>query len=236
MKDETAVKAYSDKAKTNPYAFVVYQPQGKDGTDMGRNLIIQFISDTLSAMVVAFVLGLGAFGFSKRVFIATALGLFSWLTLSVPYWNWYRFPTDFTLGAMLEQVIGWLLAGVALALQFLGPRLQLLALALQRFEGANIELEATGGRQACGSFGQLAAQERGIEHRGIPEMKRDAELSPRPAHSRNECLQSAAAPPQEPGHGHASQQPADHLLKHGAEREIGRKPIPVPIRDAEGQP
>jgi hypothetical protein len=121
MKDQAAVKAYSDKAKTNPYAFVVYQPQGKDGTDMGRNLIIQFISDTLSAMVVAFVLGLGAFGFSKRVFIATALGLFSWLAVNVPYWNWYRFPTDFTLGALLEQVLGWLLAGVAMA-WFLGRR------------------------------------------------------------------------------------------------------------------
>lgn len=121
MKDEAAVKAYSDKAKANPYAFVVYQPQGKDGMDMGRNLVTQFISDTLAAIVVAFVLALGAFDFAKRVFIATALGLFSWLTLSVPYWNWYRFPTDFTLGALLEQVIGWLLAGVAMA-WFLGRR------------------------------------------------------------------------------------------------------------------
>ncbi len=121
MKDEAAVKAYSDKAKLNPYAFVVYQPHGKDGMDMGGNLITQFVSDTLSAMVVAFVLGLGAFGFSKRVFIATALGLFSWLTISVPYWNWYRFPLDFTLGSLLEQVLGWLIAGVAMAL-FLGRR------------------------------------------------------------------------------------------------------------------
>lgn len=121
MKDEAAVKAYSEKAKSNPYAFVVYQPQGKDGMDMGGNLATQFISDTLSAIVVAFVLGLGAFGFSKRVFIATALGLFSWLTLSVPFWNWYRFPLDFTLGTLLEQVLGWLIAGVAMA-WYLGRR------------------------------------------------------------------------------------------------------------------
>lgn len=115
MKDESAVKAYSEKAKSNPYAFVVYQPQGRDGMDMGGNLLTQFISDTLSAFVVAFVLGLGAFGFSKRVFIATALGLFSWLSINVPYWNWYRFPLDFTLGALVEQVVGWLLAGAAMA-------------------------------------------------------------------------------------------------------------------------
>ena len=121
MQDEAAVKAYSAKAVASPYAFVVYQPQGKDGIDMGGNLLTQFVSDTLSAIVVAFVLGLGAFGFSKRVFIATALGLFSWLTVSVPYWNWYRFPLDFTLGSLLEQVLGWLIAGVSMA-WFLGRR------------------------------------------------------------------------------------------------------------------
>ena len=49
------------------------------------------------------------------LFIATALGLFSWLTLSVPYWNWYRFPLDFTMGSLLEQVRGWMLAGIAMA-------------------------------------------------------------------------------------------------------------------------
>ena len=115
MSDPAAQKAYSEKAKANPYAFVIFQPQGKDGMDMGGNLVRQFISDSLSAFVVAFVLALGAFGFGKRVFIATALGLFSWLTISVPYWNWYRFPLDFTIGSLLEQVLGWLLAGVAMA-------------------------------------------------------------------------------------------------------------------------
>ena len=115
MSDPAAGAAYSAKAKSNPNAFIVYQPQGRDGMDMGPNLIKQYISDTLSALIVAFVLALGAFGFAKRVFIATALGLFSWLTLSVPYWNWYRFPLDFTMGSLLEQVLGWMLAGIAMA-------------------------------------------------------------------------------------------------------------------------
>jgi hypothetical protein len=115
MSDEAAVKAYSERARTSPYAFVIFQPVGRDGMEMGGNLAKQFISDTLSAMVVAFVLALGAFSFSKRVFVATALGLFSWLTVSVPYWNWYRFPLDFTVGNLLEQVLGWMIAGIAMA-------------------------------------------------------------------------------------------------------------------------
>ena len=115
MSDPVAVKAYSEKAKANPYAFVVYQPQGRDGMDMSGNLLKQFVGDVLSALLVAFVLALGAFGFGKRVLVATALGLFSWLTVSVPYWNWYRFPLEFTLGSLIEQVAGWFLAGMAMA-------------------------------------------------------------------------------------------------------------------------
>ncbi len=115
MSDEAAGKAYSEKAKTNPNAFIVFQPQGQDGLDMTDNLVKQFVADTLSALIVAFVLALGAFGFGKRVLISVLLGLFSWLTVSVPYWNWYRFPLDFTIGSLLEQVVGWLLAGIAMA-------------------------------------------------------------------------------------------------------------------------
>ena len=115
MSDQAAIKAYSEKAKANPYAFVIYHPQGRDGMDMSANLLKQFIADTLSSLVVAFVLALGVFGFGKRVLTATALGLFSWLTVSVPYWNWYRFPLDFTIGSLLEQVLGWFLAGMAIA-------------------------------------------------------------------------------------------------------------------------
>ena len=115
MQDEAATAEYSGRAKANPYAFVVYQPQGSDPMDMGRNLGIQFVSDTLSAMVVAFVLALGALGFGRRVLVSAAIGLFSWLTVSVPYWNWYRFPLDFTVGNLIEQVVGWTLAGAAMA-------------------------------------------------------------------------------------------------------------------------
>lgn len=115
MQDEAAKAEYSERAKDNPYAFVVYQPQGRDSLEMGRNLGIQFVSDTLSALVVAFVLALGNFGFGRRVLTAAAIGLFSWLTVSVPYWNWYRFPTDFTVGNLVEQVVGWTLAGAAMA-------------------------------------------------------------------------------------------------------------------------
>ena len=115
MSDPAAAKAYSLTAKANPYAFVIYQPQGEDNLEMTDNLVKQFVSVLLSALLVAYVLALGAFGFGKRVLISTLLGLFAWLTISVPHWNWYRFPLDFTIGILLDQVIGWMVAGVVMA-------------------------------------------------------------------------------------------------------------------------
>jgi hypothetical protein len=43
------------------------------------------------------------------------MGLFGFLSILVSYWNWYGFPTDFTIGAVLDEVIGWFLAGLVLA-------------------------------------------------------------------------------------------------------------------------
>ena len=61
------------------------------------------------------MLSLVAGSLGRRVLVGAAAGLFAWLAVSVPYWNWYMFPGDFTFGALLEQVIGWTLAAAAAA-------------------------------------------------------------------------------------------------------------------------
>ncbi len=50
-----------------------------------------------------------------RVLFVTLLGIFGFATVSVPYWNWYGFPTDFTLAEAIDHVVGWFLAGLVLA-------------------------------------------------------------------------------------------------------------------------
>ena len=115
MGDKAVLKAYSEKAVTSPYAFVVYLPQGEDMMQMGPQIGRQWASDTLAALALAFVLGLAGLGSRRRVALAAAAALFTWLCTMVPYWNWYRFPLDFTLAALVEQLVGWLLAGAAMA-------------------------------------------------------------------------------------------------------------------------
>lgn len=115
MMDEAAMKQFAPVETSNPYAFVIYQPQGRDSADMGANIGTQAVSNILAGLLAAFVLAAGAFGFAKRVGLAVVLGVFAWMTVSVPWWNWYRFPTAFILESLIEQVVGWALAGLVMA-------------------------------------------------------------------------------------------------------------------------
>ena len=115
MGDAAEVIAYQQQAIRSPYAWVVYMPQGDDMTRMGPQIGRQWASDTLSALALAFVMGLAGIGFRRRLALAAAAVAFAWLSTMVPYWNWYRFPLDFTWAALIEQLIGWLIAGAAMA-------------------------------------------------------------------------------------------------------------------------
>jgi hypothetical protein len=115
MGDAAEVRTYSIKAVRSPYAWVVYQPQGTDMMQMRPQMGRQWASDTLAALALAFVMGLAVLSFRQRLAAAAAAAVFAWLSTMLPYWNWYRFPLDFTLAALAEQLIGWLLAGAAMA-------------------------------------------------------------------------------------------------------------------------
>jgi hypothetical protein len=107
MHDKATMEAYSAKSKISPYAWVVYLPQGEDLSNMTQQLPRQWASDTLASLALAFVMGLAAFSFVKRLGIAIAAALFAWLSTLVPYWNWYRFPTELTVaGAVMAWWLG----------------------------------------------------------------------------------------------------------------------------------
>jgi hypothetical protein len=116
MQDPAAQAALGAESAGMGYAWIVYAPGGNPGNvDMMPNLGKQFATDLLSALIAAFVLSLVALGFGKRVLVATLMGVFAWLVVSVTYWNWYLFPLDYTLGLLGKFAIGWALAGAAIA-------------------------------------------------------------------------------------------------------------------------
>jgi hypothetical protein len=114
--DETAMNAFVTQYKDAPSAFVVYDPTPNPNLQsMGGALTKQFINDVLMGLIAAWILGLAAVSFGTRVMMGAALGVLAWLSTSVPYWNWYRFPMDFTLGALLDSGVGLFVASIPIA-------------------------------------------------------------------------------------------------------------------------
>jgi len=115
MNVPAARQAWTEKAQKNPSLFVVVSPPNRMATNMAPALIKQFVTNLLGALLVAFVLAATAWTFGTRVLTAFAFGIFGWLLDIVPMWTWYQFPPDYIIGNLLDQGIGWLLAGIAMA-------------------------------------------------------------------------------------------------------------------------
>ena len=115
--DEAAAKAWAEKAKTGPYAWVVYKANGLPGDPaaMGPQILHQLLTSTIAAFLLAVVLGAVPGSYAKRVGVATVIGLFAWLSISVPQFTWYYFPRNFAFVGALEHGVGALLAGLILA-------------------------------------------------------------------------------------------------------------------------
>ena len=43
------------------------------------------------------------------------MGLLPSLRVDLPQWNWYRFPAAFVIGVGIDGIVGWLIAGFAIA-------------------------------------------------------------------------------------------------------------------------
>ncbi len=115
--DEAATKAWGEKAKAGPYAWVVYKANGLPGDPaaMGPQILHQLLTSIIAAFLMAAVLGAVPGSYSKRVGIAVLMGLFAWLSISLPQFTWYYFPRNFAFVGALEHAVGGLLAGLIIA-------------------------------------------------------------------------------------------------------------------------
>lgn len=111
---DAAQQAGFDKWNAGPRGVVIYDPElGLKG--MTPLLINEGLSNIAAALFAATIVGCLSCGYLGRVFACVGIGLAAWLSIDVSYWNWYRFPFDMTLGSLLDQLGGWLVAGVGIA-------------------------------------------------------------------------------------------------------------------------
>ena len=115
--------AWAEKYRTSPAGIMIYKPQG--GEMMPPSMLItELVTNILAALIAAFLLSraLGGLGglFGKAAFVSL-FGLFAGVEIDLSYWNWYGFPTSYTVSYIVQHVVGWFLAGLVLALFFKKP-------------------------------------------------------------------------------------------------------------------
>jgi hypothetical protein len=103
--------------ETQPYGLLIYSPAGTP-MSMGPMLGKQAVGDILACLLAAWLFSMALPMLPtlvSRVGFVLGLGLFSFLVSEVPYWNWYRFPGDFTMFALAFKLTTGLVSGLILA-------------------------------------------------------------------------------------------------------------------------
>jgi hypothetical protein len=109
------MEAHMAKIAKGPYGFMVLYPNGRDAS-LGKRLPIELGTNVVCAILAAILVSQLRPGFLVRTACVAVVGLLASLMTLVPYWNWYGYPSDFTVAQIAEHTVGWLLAGLVLAL------------------------------------------------------------------------------------------------------------------------
>jgi len=108
-------EAWADKHRAGPVGLLVINPGGAEPmppTTFLRGLLIDFL---MAAVVAATLVYTRPSRYVYRVAVPIAFGLFAALAGPITLNNWMHYPIDYALAGALDPVIGWTLAGLAMA-------------------------------------------------------------------------------------------------------------------------
>ncbi|MEP7211894.1 MAG: hypothetical protein ABI791_02385 [Acidobacteriota bacterium] len=123
MKNSTEAEQaeWTKKYEAGPNAIVIYHPTGKKAFGAER-MGTELASNILACAFAAFAISFVSAGFVMRAMIGPIFGLVGWLSIVASYWNWYRFPTKMVETELIDQLGGWLVAGIVIAIIVKGRR------------------------------------------------------------------------------------------------------------------
>jgi len=111
-----AEKAWLEKYQRGPVGMIMYDPLGSSPM-MPMQMVTGIVLNMLSALVVAWFLSrstASASPYLARVAFCGMFGVFIMLASQLVAWNWFNEPNDWTAGLIIDSLIGWLLAGLAI--------------------------------------------------------------------------------------------------------------------------
>jgi hypothetical protein len=114
-KAKDMMKQYEEKAKTTGSGLVLYKAPPGSGMEM-KQLVIEYVTELAMCLIAAFLLAQTMIAlYAMRVGFVALVGGAAAISTNVPYWNWYGFPCDFTVAAIIMTLVGYLVAGLAIA-------------------------------------------------------------------------------------------------------------------------
>jgi hypothetical protein len=121
---KAAQAAYLKAYETRPHGVLIYSPPNgplKFGSLLGKQLGIEVACGLIAALLLSMAAG-ALPNFAARVMFVALLGLFASMSIDAPYWNWYGFPTAYFRAQLIDEVVGWGLVGVVLAIMIRRPK------------------------------------------------------------------------------------------------------------------
>ena len=102
--------------REGPVGVVAYSPGGNE-FHFGRQLAVQFALSLIAALIAATILAMmvTTTTYVGRVGIMCLLGVFAFGYLEPQYWNWYEFPTSYTISRVFGGVATWTISGSVMA-------------------------------------------------------------------------------------------------------------------------
>ncbi|MBX3321669.1 MAG: hypothetical protein KF757_01625 [Phycisphaeraceae bacterium] len=97
-----------------PIGMIVYRRAGSEPQQPGQ-FLGGFLINIASAFFVACLIAIsGAAGFVRRFAMVLFFGLAASFATHGLQWNWFRFPTPYTIFQMIDVIGGWTVAGVVI--------------------------------------------------------------------------------------------------------------------------
>jgi hypothetical protein len=115
--DAEGREKWDAKVHQGPVGAVIYSPQG--GEPMGADVFLKaFVTDLVIAALTMLVLFAARASFRTvvhRAHLAAVIGLIAGLATHVQYRLWFHFPIGYTVVAIIDLMIAFILMGIAMA-------------------------------------------------------------------------------------------------------------------------
>jgi len=113
-KDSLEMEIAKENMRQGPFIFTSVCKDGRN-PNMFPLVVKGLILKIIAAFLVGWLLMQTKLDFNKRVVFVTVVGVIIAMMMTIPNAIWYCFPTGYTLAVMVEGVVGWFFAGIALA-------------------------------------------------------------------------------------------------------------------------